>query len=50
MTTPPSSNISRRHFIGISALATGAILGAPGFLRAQNAGTKLNVAFVGLGG
>jgi predicted dehydrogenase len=50
MTTPSSSNISRRHFIGISALATGAILGAPGFLRAQNAGTKLNVAFVGLGG
>jgi len=25
MTTPPSSNISRRHFIGISALATGTI-------------------------
>jgi predicted dehydrogenase len=42
---------SRRHFLKLSALAAGATtLGFPALLRAQNAGTKLNVAVIGLGG
>lgn len=42
---------SRRDFLKLSALAAGAsTLGFPSLLRAQNAGTTLNVAIIGCGG
>jgi hypothetical protein len=46
----PPTSLSRRRFLELTTLATGGILSAPGFLRAQNAGTKLNVAIIGVGG
>ncbi len=51
MNIPTPSSLSRRHFLKLSALAAGATtLGFPAILRAQNTGTKLNIACIGLGG
>ena len=51
MTPSSPSGMLRRDFLKLSALAAGAAtLGFPAILRAQNAGTKLNVAVIGLGG
>jgi len=45
-----NTEFSRRQFLKLSALAAGATtFGFPALLRAQNAGTQLNVAFIGLG-
>jgi len=45
---PPQ--FSRRHFLKLSALAAGVtMVDFPAILRANNAGTKLNVVFIGLG-
>jgi len=45
-----NAHFSRRHFLKLSTLAAGATtLGFPALLRAQSAGTQLNLAFIGLG-
>ncbi|MEI6278504.1 MAG: Gfo/Idh/MocA family oxidoreductase [Verrucomicrobiae bacterium] len=45
-----NTDFSRRQFLKLSALAAGATtLGFPAILRAQNTGTKLNIACIGLG-
>jgi predicted dehydrogenase len=41
------SSITRRQFVAASA---GALLAAPGFLRSQDAGNRLNIAVIGVGG
>src|SRR5579872_7217742 len=46
-----SKSLSRRQFLGASALAAGAVVsGAPAILRAANANDKLNIAIIGAGG
>ena len=50
MTTPetPSAGLNRRQFLHTSALVTGAAtLAGPSVLRAQDAGAKITMAFVG---
>jgi predicted dehydrogenase len=42
-------SMSRRRFLRVAALATGAAAGFPGLLRARGANEKLAVGFVGLG-
>ena len=43
-------NYSRRHFLQMTTLATGAaVIGFPNLLRARDGGGKLNVAHIGLG-
>jgi len=46
----PNPLLSRRQFVKVSALAGAAVFGAPAFLRAENAGSKLNLALIGCGG
>jgi predicted dehydrogenase len=49
--TQPVSHLSRRSFISRTTLAgTGAFLGFPAIVRAQNQNSKLQVGFVGTGG
>ena len=46
----PATRWSRRHFLKVTGLATGAVaFGVPTLLRAQNLNSKLNIATVGLG-
>src|SRR3954464_8120551 len=46
-----SGGITRREFVGTSALAAaGVIAGAPAFLRGQNLNSKLDIAFIACGG
>jgi predicted dehydrogenase len=42
--------LNRRQFTRTLITATGTIIGAPSFLRAQNLNTKLNIAIIGCGG
>jgi predicted dehydrogenase len=42
--------ITRRHFLQGSVITAAGLVVAPGVLRAQNAGQKLRIAFVGTGG
>jgi predicted dehydrogenase len=45
-----TSNFSRRQFLKMTTLATGAaVMGFPNLLRARNVSGKLNVAHIGLG-
>ena len=47
---PTTGNCSRRQFLKITTLATGAVvMGFPNLLRARNVSGKLNVAHIGLG-
>ena len=47
----PYNALSRRNFIKLSSAAAGAfVFGAPSILRAQNLGSKLNIAIIGCGG
>jgi predicted dehydrogenase len=48
MTRP--ADFSRRSFLARSAAAGAALLGAPALLRGQNANSRLNLAFIGVGG
>ncbi|WCJ58376.1 Gfo/Idh/MocA family oxidoreductase [Fontisphaera persica] len=41
---------SRRNFLKYTGLATGALLAAPSFLRAQNVNSRIRVACIGVGG
>jgi len=44
-------SITRRHFLGASAVATGSVtLGAPYIARARNLNDRLNIAIIGAGG
>src|SRR5258708_3559236 len=46
-----SPDLSRRHFIKINTLATGAIVfGVPTLLRAANLNSRLNIASIGVMG
>ncbi|MBI5690236.1 MAG: Gfo/Idh/MocA family oxidoreductase [Verrucomicrobia bacterium] len=45
-----SPGLSRRSFLGRTALATGYLAAAPAFLRGRNLNNKLNIAFIGCGG
>lgn len=45
-----SSQTTRREFLATSAVAGAGLLASPGILRAAEANSKLNVAFIGVGG
>jgi predicted dehydrogenase len=45
-----SFQMTRREFVGRTALTAGGIAGAPAFLRGQNLNNKLNIAFIACGG
>ncbi len=45
-----ASRLSRRRFLAQSAALGAAVLGAPALLRAQNLSSKINLAFIGVGG
>ena len=46
----PSTEITRRQFVGRALTTAGVIAGAPAFLRGQNLNNKLNIAFIACGG
>jgi predicted dehydrogenase len=50
MSSSRLSRLSRRAFLAQSAAAGAVALGAPAILRAQNTNSKLNLAFIGVGG
>ena len=45
-----SRRLSRRSFLGTTALGTSALFCAPAILKAKNANDRLNLAFIGSGG
>lgn len=49
MSPNPASQISRRHFLGLTAAGAG-ILGFPAILRSQSPNSRLNIAIIGCGG
>ena len=42
--------MTRREFVGVAVTAAGAIAGAPALLRGQNLNSRLDIAFIGVGG